>query len=88
LTTAGFDIMDDIYLCPITAPDSPIVTISEDGINVVLNWAAVTGATSYTVYSDSDPYGTFGTSEWTGADTTWNEPLTEEMKFYRVTASN
>jgi len=89
LTSLGFDMMDPIYLCPITAPDAPVITnIYNDGVNIYLEWDPVTGATSYTVYSDADPYGTFGTTEWTGTDTSWNEPLTEEMKFYRITASN
>ncbi len=72
----------------LTGLDAPIVTISEDGTNVTLNWNEVSGATSYTVYSDADPYGSFTFDEWTGTGTTWNESLTEEMKFYRVTTGN
>ena len=64
------------------------LVITSDGTDVTLAWDPVTGATSYTVYSDTDPYGIFATSEWTGADTNWSEPLAEDKKFYRVTASN
>jgi hypothetical protein len=73
----------------ITIPNVPInVTISISGSDLTISWSAVNGATSYTVYSDSDPYGTFSTIEWTGSSTSWSEALTGEMKFYRVTASN
>ncbi len=70
-------------------PDAPEnVTIEIVGSNVQLSWDAVSGATSYTVYSDTDPYGTFSTVEWTGSATSWSEPLSGDIKFYRVTASN
>ena len=69
--------------------DVPVVTISEDGVNVTLNWDPVTEATSYTVYSDIDPYGSFSTVEQSGiTGTTWSESLSGTMKFYRVTATN
>ncbi len=82
------------YYVPVTLNvtnqlDAPAnLVITHDGSIVTLTWDTVTGATSYTVYSDTDPYGTFTFDEWTGADTTWNEPLTGDKKFYRVTASN
>jgi len=70
-------------------PESPEnVTIEINGSNINIGWDAVSGATSYTVYSDSNPYGTFSNSEWTGSSTSWSEALSEDMKFYRVTASN
>ncbi len=65
------------------------LTINITSIDVELTWDEVTGATSYTVYSDSDPYGSFPSTEWTGTDLFWSELIPEGMmKFYRVTASN
>ncbi len=73
----------------IPPPDAPQnVIISITGSNVEISWTAVTGATSYTVYSDSNPYGNFGTVEYTGADSSCSLLITEDNKFYRVTASN
>ncbi len=70
----------------LSSPENVIIDV--DPVSVLISWDAVSGATSYTVYSDADPYGSFTFDEWTGPNTSWNEPLTEEMKFYRVTASN
>ena len=71
------------------APDAPLnLTIEIVDPNVVLDWDDVTGATSYTVYSDSDPYGSFTTDEWTGATSEWSEAIPTDIKYYRVTASN
>ena len=64
------------------------LTIEIVGVNVELDWDDLTGATSYTAYSDSDPYGSFGTTEWTGAVSDCTLPIIGDMKFYRVTASN
>ena len=64
------------------------ITISVSSGSVYVSWDEVDGATSYTVYSDSDPYGTFSNDEWTGTVTSWSEPVSGDMKFYRVTASN
>ncbi|MBC8385147.1 MAG: carboxypeptidase regulatory-like domain-containing protein [Candidatus Cloacimonetes bacterium] len=92
LNWEAYQYMDDMHLSPEFPPDAPVnVTISEDGTNVTLNWDAVVGATSYTVYSDTDPYGDFLTEEESGiTETTWNELLSSagDMKFYRVTAAN
>jgi len=72
-----------------TAPDTPLnMTISIVGANVELDWDDVAGATSYKVYFDSDPYGSFTNDEWTGAVSQWSEAIPGDMKFYRVTASN
>jgi hypothetical protein len=72
-----------------TAPDAPLnLTITINGNNVELRWDEVTEASSYTVYSDTDPYGSFGTIEYTGAINEWSEAISGNKKFYRVTASN
>ncbi|MBC8386018.1 MAG: hypothetical protein H8E57_10925, partial [Candidatus Cloacimonetes bacterium] len=92
LNWEAYQYMDDMHLAPNVPPDIPLnVIISEDGTNVTLNWDAVTGATSYTVYSDTDAYGGFSNVEQSGiTGTTWSELSTGagDMKFYRVTASN
>ena len=67
--------------------DSPVVTITIESGNANLDWDDVPLATSYKVYSDTDPYGTFTTVEWEGADTCWSEPAYTK-KFYYVTAVN
>jgi len=64
------------------------LTISIVGTNVELDWDEVTEATSYTVYSDSDPYGSFPTTAYTGAVSNCSLPISVDEKFYRVTASN
>ena len=91
LNWEAYQYMDDMHLVP-SPPDTPLnLIISEDGTNVTLNWDAVTGATSYTVYSDTDAYGGFSNVEQSGiTGTTWSELSTGagDMKFYRVTASN
>jgi len=85
-TTIGLYSMDTTSI-----PPSPPANVSIwlDGTNVNLEWDAVAGATSYTIYSDSDPYGSFSTVEDAGiTSTTWYEPIPggDTMKFYRVTA--
>jgi len=87
--TGGGTSRDIIVVESGTAPNAPQnLTISIVGSNIELDWDDVIGATSYTVYSDSDPYGSFGTVEWTGAASECTLPITEDKKFYRVTASN
>lgn len=93
LNWEAYQYSDDILLTPVVVqPDPPTnLTITEDGTNVTLNWDAVTGATSYTIYSDTDPYGDFLYEEDSGiTSTTWNELLSGagDMKYYQVTASN
>jgi PKD repeat protein len=72
------------------APPAPInVVITHDGTDAIIVWDAVTGATSYKIYSDTDPYGSFGTLEAEIPGTTWTDfSTTGEKKFYHVTAVN
>ena len=73
---------------PLISPDPPQnVTITIIGTNVQISWDAVPEATSYKIYSDSDPYGTFPTEEWTGTETSWSDAV-DTKKFYYVTALN
>ncbi len=69
----------------IPPPENVIIYIVSNIVHI--EWDEVSVATSYKVYSDTNPYGTFSTEEWTGTDTNWNEPV-DGMKFYYVTASN
>ena len=63
------------------------VTISVIADSVHISWDTVPGATSYKVYSDSDPYGTFEIVEWEGTATSWSESANTK-KFYYMTALN
>jgi hypothetical protein len=62
--------------------------ITHNGINVHLDWDAVSGATSYKVYSCEDPYGLY-TEDETGTfltPTSWTKPEPASKMFYQVTA--
>ena len=66
--------------------DSPIYVgppISGD----ILSWESVTGATSYDIYSSTDPYGTF-TYVTNVTGTQYPMPMTEAKIFYYVVAKN
>ncbi|MCK4311802.1 MAG: hypothetical protein KAW88_03595 [Candidatus Cloacimonetes bacterium] len=67
------------------SPSNVTISVSSDSVHI--SWDPVVGAASYTVYSDTDPYGTFTTNEWTGTATNWSESVNSK-KFYRVTAHN
>ncbi len=71
-------------------PDTPEnVVITHDGADVTISWDAVTGATSYKICSDTDPYGAFTNivvenhpaSPWSGA-------ASDSKLFYHVIAVN
>jgi hypothetical protein len=96
---AGVDALDEHaddlspYLTPGThtfgeqlpAPENVIIT--KDGTHIVITWDAVPEATSYKIYSDNDPYGTYSNLEATITDTTWSEIIPiDGKKFYKVTA--
>lgn len=82
----------DDYENTLDTPEVTITYVSTDEFTYVeLEWNAVSGATSYNVYSSDTPDGTF-TLEPTGtgiAETSWiNFIDSQEKKFYRVTAAN
>ena len=64
--------------------------------DAILTWepGTVTRDITYNVYSSIDPYLEFSTSTWTTevtglTSTTWIDiGISEEMKFYRITAQN
>ena len=65
------------------------VSISYSAGNITITWNAVCGATSYNVYSDNNPYGTFSNLEQSGiSEIHWSEPVSGNKKFYRITAEN
>ena len=70
-------------------PQNVTIEIYEgEGFEMYLSWDEVAGANSYKIYSDTDPYGTFETEEWSGIDITWDSNINGiEKKFYRVVAS-
>lgn len=82
--------VDNISINGDESLDAPInVVITHDGTDAVLTWDAVTGATSYKIYSYSDPYGGFSIFEDEISGTTWTDfSTTVEKKFYHVTANN
>ena len=93
LTSAGYDITDPIYLSAVITPAPPEITnIYDNGSSVYIEWNMVTGASSYTVYSCPTPDGIFP-DDWSVeesgyTDLNWNQQLTENRKFYIVTANN
>ena len=67
------------------------ITITVDSDSVHISWDSVSQASSYKIYSSTDPY--LATEDWTfEAETSeleWSEALgSEEKKFYYVTANN
>jgi hypothetical protein len=64
-----------------------VLTVSNDGVNVILDWDNVPGAAYYQVFSGTDPYGTF-TLDTSGdfEGTTWTAPFNGNKRFYYVVA--
>ena len=69
------------------APTNVIISIVND--NIQITWDAVTGATSYKIYSSDNPYTGF-TEDNTGAfnDESWTAAIPDVKKFYYVKAEN
>lgn len=75
---------------PVALPSSPqnvMITISSG--NVTITWDPVIDATSYKIYSSSDPESGF-TEDTTGTftDESWTAPVSDSKKFYHVKAVN
>lgn len=68
------------------SPENVSLTLSGGNVNIV--WDAVTGASFYSVYSSSDPYGTFSLEETSIVITNWSEPVGTGQKFYHIKAGN
>lgn len=67
------------------ALESPIVTITQNGTNVLLAWPDVDGASGYRVESSDNPYTGFSTLGTTN-DITYSTPASTAKKFFRVIA--
>jgi len=83
--------IDELYASGGWMNNPENITIEIIADNIQISWDAVTGATSYKIYSYSDPYEPV--ENWTFEEevtvTSWSEPLlTNEKKFYYVTANN
>ena len=63
------------------------IEIAESGSLIQLSWNNVVGATSYKVYSSTDPYSIF-TVDTTGTfvSSSWSAPISTEKRFFYVTA--
>ncbi|MBC8384667.1 MAG: hypothetical protein H8E57_04005 [Candidatus Cloacimonetes bacterium] len=91
--SSNYGVMPGYYLGPIIGEILPPenVTITIVGSDVVLNWDAVSGADSYSVYYSDDPHKEAALWELKQAGitgTSWDEPIPGEKLFYYVTAVN
>ena len=79
-------------LSELSTPENVIISIlpTEVAIDVTIEWDAVYGATSYTVYRTANPYNTFP-DDWTAVtgitETFWDYTTDRNKRYYRVTAS-
>ncbi len=65
------------------------ISILIDGNNIELSWDESGNADSYSVYSSNNPYSDFDLDETGTFDgTNWTTIITDEIKFYRITANN
>lgn len=73
----------------LTAPENVVIT-QPTSTTISITWNIVDGATSYKVYSSTDPYGTF-TEDTTGTFTEsrkWEKTIDGNKYFYYVVAVN
>jgi hypothetical protein len=82
--------MDDFMVTGMpSGPPDPVtdLVIGTDGTNITLSWTS-TGAASYHIYSDTDPFGSFTTLEGTATGTSFSLPINDEVRFFTVKSSN
>ena len=89
MISANYNNYPGYYLGPIIGeilpPENVTITVVNNIVNI--SWSAVSGATSYKVYSSNDPYDDFiedTSGNFNG--TAWSAPLSSDKKFYYVTA--
>ena len=81
--------VDNISISIGTLDPPANVVITHNGTDAIISWDAVTGATTYKIYSDTDPYGSFSTMEIEISGLTWTDfSTTGEKKFYHIVAVN
>ncbi len=69
------------------SPENVVISISSNTVHI--EWSAVSGATSYKVYTSDDPYSGFvEDTSGTFDGTSWTAQVSGEKKFYYVTAEN
>jgi len=69
-------------------PGKPLnITTEVVGTDLIISWDAVAGATSYKIYSSTDPYGAFAEEAITGTNS-WTTEYIEPKKFYYVVTVN
>lgn len=84
-------LVDDITIResqPATDLDIPLnVVMTSTGINLMINWDSVTGATSYAVYGSDTPEGNYTLID-TVPETSYAPQGADRVKFYKVKANN
>ncbi len=71
---------------PITELSPPVLAIQINEPNVNLTWAAVSGATSYSIYSSSDPYGGY-TMVASTSNNAYSLSIVGDKYFYKAAAT-
>ncbi|MDD3044417.1 MAG: S8 family serine peptidase [Candidatus Delongbacteria bacterium] len=74
-----------VTLAPLTSPVN--VTTADSGTDITVSWDAVAGATSYDIYSSTDPYGTY-TFVTNVATNSYVVTASETKLFWYVIAKN
>jgi len=72
-----------------SGPPDPVtdLVVAVNGSDLVLSWSS-TGAPSYKIYSDTDPFGSFTTLEGTVSGTSFTLPVSGDVLFFIVKSSN
>ena len=90
-SSSNYNILPGYYFGEISGGILPPtnVTIAVVGSAVQISWSAVSDATSYQVYSSTDPYTGFD-EDTTGTfvDESWSAPASADKMFYYVKAVN
>ncbi len=73
-----------------SVPEAPVVqSININGNHVEISWDPVPGVSSYNIYSDTDPYGSFSTLEASGVtNTNWTHMNAATNRKFYVIKSN
>ena len=68
----------------LSPPENVIITIIGDSVQII--WNPVSGASLYNVYSSINPFSGFAPEESGITNCFWNEPISDTVKFYYITA--